>query len=148
MKITEHFTLDEFILSDYAIRNNIDNTPSSKEVTNIIQLCITVLEPLRKMIGSPMKILSGYRCPTLNTAIGGASSSQHIEGKAADIIVSNFTTEQLFNIIRYSDIQYDQLIQEFNRWVHISFDISKSKQRGEKLLATKDNSRTIYTKIT
>ena len=44
------------------------------------------LEELRKAVGNkPLVIRSGYRCPTHNRNVGGASKSQHIYGKAVDI---------------------------------------------------------------
>ena len=42
------------------------------------------LEHLRLAMGEPIPILSGYRCPTHNRAVGGASQSQHLTGRAFD----------------------------------------------------------------
>lgn len=43
------------------------------------------LETYRDKIGGPVTVVSGYRCPAHNKAVGGASSSQHMYGVATDI---------------------------------------------------------------
>jgi uncharacterized protein YcbK (DUF882 family) len=140
MKLSEHFTLEEFIRSDYATRNGINNTPSEEIIENLKNLCTVTLEPLRDIVKRPIQILSGYRCPELNTGIGGASNSQHLEGKAADIVVPQMSVDELFEIAsKYVD--YDQAIHEFSRWVHIS---SALPQRRMKLFAIKEDGKTVY----
>ena len=62
---------------------------------------ITGLEQLRAMLGVPIRILSGCRCPKHNAAVGGAKNSQHMLGKAADICVDatpdlRVSAEELF----------------------------------------------------
>jgi zinc D-Ala-D-Ala carboxypeptidase len=57
---------------------------------------VLMLEQLRTMIGSkPIVITSGYRCPTHNKATGGAANSQHMYGKAADILVNGMSPREL-----------------------------------------------------
>lgn len=46
---------------------------------------ISRLENLRAELGRPIKIVSGCRCCPHNSAVGGASRSQHTRGTAADI---------------------------------------------------------------
>lgn len=140
MKLSEHFSLEEFTRSDYAIRNGIDNTPSELVIVNLKNLCEYTLEPLRDIVKKPIQILSGYRCSELNKAIGGAENSQHVDGKASDIIVPGMSVDELFDIAsKY--VQYDQVIHEFSRWVHIS---TSNPSRRMKLWAVKDNGKTIY----
>lgn len=51
-------------------------------------LC-AVLEAVRAKVGGvPLAITSGYRCPDHNKAVGGSPQSQHLLGKAADIVSS------------------------------------------------------------
>jgi hypothetical protein len=48
------------------------------------------LETLRATLGGkPMVITSGYRCPEHNRRVGGAPKSQHMEGRAADVMQTN-----------------------------------------------------------
>lgn len=146
MNLSTNFTLEEFITSDTAKLKNIDNTPSKEVISNLNLLCSNILEPLRTLLNKPLYISSGYRCLELNTAIGGSKTSQHMEGKAADLKCKGLSTEDLFKFIINSNLKFDQVIQEFNRWVHISWN--SDNNRNEKLRATKDsNNHTIYTKI-
>ena len=85
MRLSNNFRLSEFTRSDTAKRLGIENECSSVEqVLNLAYLCHMVLQPLRDKFG-PIRITSGYRCPELNHAVGGASNSKHMRGEAADI---------------------------------------------------------------
>ena len=148
MQISEHFTLDELIDSEAGTRLNIEEqfTPSDAVVQNLKKLCVNILEPLRDIFKAPIIISSGYRCPRVNKAIGGSRTSQHIEGKAVDFKVIGYTVEEVFKTIVDSGVLFDQCIQEFNKWVHISYD--SKRVRREKIRATKGSKRnTVYTKI-
>lgn len=140
MNLSQHFTLSELTRSQTAVRRGIDNTPTPQVIHRLTLLCTNVLEPIRKGCGV-VAITSGYRSVTLNRAIGGAAGSQHTTGDAADINVPGTTIEQLFQWIKQSDIPYDQLIQEFNQWVHVSYS---DKPRGQCLRAVKQEGKTIY----
>ena len=143
MQLTTNFTLEEMVLSQTAIRQGIDNTPDAGTIENLRQLCVNVLEPFRALIGQPIHVDSGYRSVALNAAIGGVSTSQHCKGQAADIVVSGMTVDLLVAIAR--DLpQYDQLIHEFDSWMHISYN-PFNVQRKEVLKATKVNGKTVYT---
>lgn len=122
-QITKNFSLREMIHSDTAVKYGIRNVPNGKHLDNIISLCENVLQPLRDQLGVPVRISSGFRCRALNSHkdIGGAVNSQHTKGEAADIHAKGYTPQQLFDFIIKSGIVYDQLIQEFDEWVHISF---------------------------
>lgn len=145
MNLTPHFTLQEMTLSQIAVRNGIQNIPNTKQIANLTNLCVNILEPLRTMVGKPINVTSGFRNPIVNSLVSGSATSQHMKGEAADIHVEGLTTQQLFDIIRTSDLPYDQLIQEFDSWVHVSFS---AKTRRDTLVATKGlNNKTIITRI-
>ncbi|MBP5172402.1 MAG: hypothetical protein J6037_01675 [Bacteroidales bacterium] len=80
----KYFTNDEFTRSVTAAIKGYDNTPSDEVVANLHWLVEEFLDPLREAIGSPICISSGYRCRDLNTAVGGAETSAHLLGLAAD----------------------------------------------------------------
>ena len=142
--LSEHFSLPEFVVSQTAIRKGIDNTPPSEAIINLQQLCIHVLEPIRNALGV-VHISSGYRCPELNEAIGGAKTSQHVEGKASDIVVNDIPVDVVFDYIKRSNIDFDQMINEFDgAWLHISYN--PGKNRRECLLAKKIDGKTVYVK--
>lgn len=133
MKLSEHFTLEELVLSPTALRLEIDNTPSSSALSNLQSLAIEILEPLRLAWGKPIVVSSGYRCRKLNDAVGGAKNSQHLEGSAADIHTLSDLPEDnkaLFALtvamIREGKLRVGQLIDEYHfNWIHISLPSGK-----------------------
>lgn len=141
----KYFTIAELTKSATAQRRGIKNTPS-KEVTNSLTALIEkILDPLREAYGKPIIVDSGYRCPQLNAAVGGAASSQHVKGEAADIRTLTDTpaeNKKLFDLIIKLKLPFDQLIDEhgFN-WVHVSFG---PRHRRQILKAIKKNGKTCY----
>ena len=118
-QLSEHFTLEELSHSDIAVRLGIDNTPPIDLYDNLRRLCV-LLESVRKTIGKPILINSGYRSMALNQVVKGQTMSQHLIGCAADIRITGMTPDEVIQAIKYSDIQFDQMIREFDSWTHIS----------------------------
>lgn len=145
MNLTKDFTLEELIKSDYAIRHGIDNTPTQEQIENLRQLCINILQPLRDAIGVPIHIDSGFRYFEVNQGIGGSKTSQHCEGKAADLTTAEYNPMELVKKIFACKLPFDQLIEEFDEWAHVSFD--PSQNRRQILYATKIGGVTKYTPI-
>lgn len=148
MKLTENFYLSEFTKSSTAIRHGIRNEPRAIQVDNLILLCKHVLQPLRDWYGKPIRINSGFRSPGLNTYLGGAKSSQHMFGEAADIDTLR-DNKKLFDYIK-DNLTFDQLISEFGTednpgWIHVSY--CDKHNRGEVLRAEKINGKVTYTRI-
>lgn len=124
MRLSPHFTLEEMIYSDFAKKFKIDNVPSQQTIKNLGYLAHNLLEPLREYLGKPIIITSGYRCEKLNRKVGGSSSSQHLYGQAVDIWVQGISPQLLYEKIKQSGLDYDQLIHEKTKsaeWVHISY---------------------------
>lgn len=140
-KLSEHFSLSEFTISQEAARRGLDNTPTPEIVENMKALCENILEPLRTALG-PVVVTSGYRAPAVNVSIGGAQNSQHTEGKAADIHIPGVDLKTVFNYI-FRNLSFDQVIYEFGQWVHVSYDANK--RRGTGLLASHSAAGTVYT---
>lgn len=118
MKLTDHFTLEEMTLSETAARHGIENTPDAATIDNLRRLC-ALLEQLRSLVGQPVLITSGYRSPALNTLIGGARNSVHCLGLAADLFVPELSPRELARAVVDSHLEYDQLILEYDQWVHL-----------------------------
>ena len=122
-KLSEHFSLGEFVRSSTAQRMGIDNTPDAEAIENMRNLCTKVLEPLREHLGQPVVITSGFRSKRLNEAVGGVKQSQHLRGEAADLMVES--EKQAREWIRWmmDFLEFDQLILEKKGkkvWVHVS----------------------------
>lgn len=129
MQLSEHFTLAELTKSSTAKQLGIDNTPNAATIVTLTRLCQNLLEPIRKGLGYPIVVNSGYRCPKLNKAVGGSATSQHMNGEAVDIVCKHTTNAELFRLIehmmRSGEILVGQLIWEYGdagnpAWVHLS----------------------------
>lgn len=127
-----YFTINELTKSATAARRGINNTPDAAVKKNLELLVENILDPLREAWGAPIIVSSGYRCPKLNRAVGGAKASQHMFGQAADIhTVSDKPADnrKLFDLIRSLKLPFDQLINEYNyNWVHVSFGPRNRRQ--------------------
>ncbi|MDP3451806.1 MAG: D-Ala-D-Ala carboxypeptidase family metallohydrolase [Bacteroidales bacterium] len=120
--ISRHFNYEEFEFSQKANELGIDNQiPSDKIRFSIRLLVLNLLEPLRKIIQRPIIITSGYRCHTLNKAIGGAKNSQHLAGEAVDIHCGG-ALEVLFlaQVVLRHKLPFDQMILH-DSLLHLSF---------------------------
>lgn len=124
MQLSKHFSLAELTASSTAARKGIDNSLPYELLPNIKKLA-NGLEEVRDILDYPMIISSGYRCPELNRAIGGAKSSSHMNAEAADFLCPQFgDVEAICRAIVKSGIKFDQLIKESTKtsqWVHIGF---------------------------
>lgn len=158
-KLSENFTLEEMLVSSTARKYGIRNVPDATAKANLTLLCKDLLQPLRESYGKPVIVTSGYRCPQLNARTGGSRTSQHMKGQAADINdgvgykaggeARYEGNAKLFDFI-YRFGGYDQLINEFPdakgrpQWVHVSYNPTLKKQRGQALVAKKVNGKTVY----
>lgn len=141
----KYFTMNELCASATARRKGINNTPGKFEAANLTALVENVLDPLREAWGAPVIVTSGYRCRSLNAVVGGAKSSQHCTGQAADIRTVSDRPEdnrRLRDLIVMLDLPFDQLIDEFQcDWIHVSY---RPKPRKQILSAIRKNGTTIY----
>jgi hypothetical protein len=119
MLITPHFTLDEMTVSQLAAREGLDNNPPPAARANLQVLC-SALEQVRALFDAPIIVSSGYRSATVNARIGGSPASQHLQGLAADFTVVEVTPRDVVRRVSESAVPFDQLIFEFDQWVHLS----------------------------
>lgn len=135
MNLTKHFTLEELTASEIAARHDIDNIPSSPLILTNLKILAEGLESVRLLLGRPVIVNSGYRSILVNNLLGSKPTSQHTKGLAADIICPSFgTPKDIIKKIVSSDIKYDQVILEFDRWIHISFCEEGYKPRKQSLI--------------
>lgn len=138
IELSPHFTLAELTFSQAALRRGIDNTPSVPDIDNLRRLCVTVLEPLRDLLGVPLHVDSGYRSAILNTLVGGATNSAHMEGRAVDIVPKGMSIHEAFSKIHAAELPTDQTITECNAWIHVS--IANEGQPTRRLFMTASGS--------
>ena len=149
LQLTPHFKLSEFEKSTTATACGINNTVPSQYIPTLQQLCQEVLEPLRRFVGGPVVISSGYRCNQLNVKVGGAYASQHTLGEAADIQLPQTSYTAWDDNKRHTDMEvarrwfdfierntdFDQLILETSNgkdyWIHVSCRSNRKANRHQ-----------------
>jgi zinc D-Ala-D-Ala carboxypeptidase len=148
MKLTANFSLEELTKSETALRFGLDNTPNDQELSNLVALCESVLQPIRDHFGKGVKVNSGFRDPEVNAKVGGSKTSDHCKGMAADIEIPGVANADLAQFI-VDNMTFRQVILEFytpgipdSGWVHVSYDITDNKKQV--LTATKQNGKTVY----
>lgn len=126
--ISKDFSYCEFEKSAVAEKNDICNVITSFDVRDSIKALVDeVLQPLREAWGKPLHINSGYRCQTLNMAVGGVPASQHVRGEAADIAADK--PVELARMTKSLNLPYDQMIL-YPTFVHFSHKLN-GEQRGQ-----------------
>jgi hypothetical protein len=122
VKLSPHFSLDEFEVSEKAARLGLDNSVPPELMGDLLYTA-RALEVVRQALGGrPVIITSGYRSPEVNAEVGGSKNSQHMKGRAADFIVPGFGRPlEVCRRILEAGIVFDQLIHEYGRWAHCSF---------------------------
>jgi len=141
MQLSDHFTLEELTHSEVAERKNLDNTPNALEVSNLVRLA-ALLEEVRSLLNKPILLNSGFRSKAVNDSVGSKDTSKHRIGCAADIRVPGMTPKQVVAAVIASDIGYDQIIEEFGSWTHISVpDTAARPPRKQALIIDKAGTR-------
>ena len=128
-----NFSFSELLYSNTAEQYRIKNIPDLEEADNLLELIVYCLQPIRDKLGKPMIISSGYRCEELNNKIGGVKNSQHTKGQAVDFKVKGMTVKEVINFIVDNDFEFDQLINEHDMWVHISYAKGKNRKQVLKI---------------
>lgn len=147
MKLSPNFSLDELTKSEAAIRLGLDNSPTQEIISNLQELTVHILQPIRDKFG-PVVVTSGYRSPDVNKAIGGSATSDHCKGQAADFEVLGKDNRELAMWVS-ENMQFTQLILEFYKpgvpdsgWVHCSYVPGNLKRQV--LTAERIDGKTVY----
>jgi len=137
--LTKNFTLEELTITDH---REFDNEPNESERANLVRLAI-FLEQVKELLGSkPIMVNSGFRSKAVNDAVGSRDTSQHRIGCAADLRVPGMTPDEVVKAVIASDLQFDQVIREFDRWTHISVPSHPDdKPRRQALIIDKEGTR-------
>ncbi|CAN5719979.1 hypothetical protein BH10PSE18_BH10PSE18_50310 [soil metagenome] len=128
MNLTEHFTEAEFVASETASRQGLDNRlPGGLRPTAVLtcEMMERIRAELSRLAGREISIVvtSGYRAPAVNRAVGSSDTSDHPRATAVDFKAPAFGTP--FEIAsalapKVSELGIGQLIHEFGTWVHVS----------------------------
>ena len=139
MNLTPSFTLEELTHTDH---REFDNVPNEDELANLYRLA-DFLEQVKALLGGkPIIVNSAFRSKAVNDAVGSSDKSQHRRGCAADIRVPGMTPDEVVKAIVGSDLPYDQVIREFDRWTHVSIaNTDDSKPRSMALIIDKQGTR-------
>ena len=137
--LTKNFTLEELTHTDH---REFSNEPNESERANLVRLAV-FLEQVKELLGGkPIMVNSAFRSKAVNDAVGSKDSSQHRVGCAADLRVPGMTPNEVVQTIIASDLGFDQVIREFDRWTHISVpNHPDNKPRRQALIIDKQGTR-------
>jgi zinc D-Ala-D-Ala carboxypeptidase len=144
IQLTPNFTRNELLVSSTATRLGISNQPDSIEIEENLMKMAKFLQQVRDKLGKPIRILSVYRSPAVNKAVGGSKTSAHMKALAADIVVPGMSVKALCEFIK-NNFEYDQVIYEFGEsgWCHVGI-ANNGKKRLQLLTAQKVGGKTVY----
>jgi len=141
-KLTEHFNLEEMIVSPTAKKLGLSNVPTAEHIENMRYCCEKILEPVRAHFGKAVTINSSYRAPLVNKAVGGSKTSQHVNGQAIDFEIQGIDNKTVADWVA-DNLDFDQVILEFyaagdknSGWVHASIK-KEGGNRKQRLIAKK-----------
>ena len=137
--MTPHFSLAELTHTDH---REFDNVPNADETANLQRLA-ELLEKVKALLGNkPVMINSAFRCKQVNDAVGSKDTSQHRLGCAADIRIPGMLPDEVVRVVIASELPYDQIIREFDRWTHISVtNVAGASPRRQALIIDKTGTR-------
>ena len=141
MNLSPNFTLQELTVSEIAARRGLDNTPNATEVANLVRVA-ELLEQVRALLSKPILVNSAFRSKQVNDAVGSRDTSQHRLGCAADIRVPGMSPKQVVQACIDAKLPFDQVIEEFDSWTHISVPNTQEQQpRRQALIIDKTGTR-------
>jgi len=117
MELSDNFTLKEATKTE----TGLPNVPDEKAKAFAQLLAIFILQPIRNKFGR-YEINSWYRSSRVNRAVGGSSTSQHLEGQAADGYPEEADTYEVYKwIVEKSGLYFGQcIIYPVEGFIHIS----------------------------
>ena len=139
MKLSDHFSFEELTHTDH---REFDNTPNASELANLVRLA-GFLEKVKSLLDNrSVMVNSAFRSKQVNDAVGSKDSSQHRVGCAADLRIPNMTPDEVVRAVIASDLPFDQVIREFDRWTHISIpNTADAKPRRQALIIDRSGTR-------
>lgn len=118
--LSDHFTFHELTNTSHRHLLAANRAAGMEHVRPLKILCESLLEEVRDEFGAVV-VLSGFRAPALNAAVGGSPHSQHMRGEAADFFVPDASLPKVFAWLKNSGLVFHQLIYYPDRhFIHVS----------------------------
>lgn len=131
----DFFTWDELKVTSTGLPNN----PPTRAQTCLMILVAYFLDPLRRHLGRPIRITSGYRSDEVNLKVHGSKRSRHKTGEAADFKIEGLDVHAILAAIEELGLGYDQVIAYApRRGGHVHVQIcagAPSRHRKQRLWA-------------
>ena len=113
--LSDHFSRHEFACNCGCGKDTVDAE------------LLTICEIVREIEGGPVRVASGHRCRVHNQRAGGASKSQHLYGRAADLIVRDPEHTALILDQKFPD-KYG--IGVYDHWIHVDSRADRARWRA------------------
>lgn len=114
-RLSPHFQVREFACHD------------GSDALDIDLALVELLELIRAHFGGkPITVVSGYRTRAHNTRVGGASNSQHLYGRAADIKIKGVEPKEIFDALNRF---HRGGLGVYDSWVHV--DVRPQRARWD-----------------
>jgi len=124
VKLTTNFHRSEFECTD--------GSEMPLEVFNNVIEVAENLEVLRAHFNTPVNINSAYRSPVYNRSVGGAVNSQHLSGKAADVVMDGIPPSEVADAIEFlidCGLMKEGALGRYDTFTH--YDIRGTKARWD-----------------
>lgn len=108
-----------FRVREFRCRDGTDKILISKRLIELLQI-------IRDHFGAAVTINSGYRTASHNAAVGGAPKSQHLYGRAADIVVTGQSAINVYNYVNSVLPQYTGGIGCYRSGNYVHVDVRPS----------------------
>lgn len=124
----KNFEAAEFLRSRKADELGIINIPNQEQLSCGVKIADKAQE-LREALGIPMIITSGFRCPELNKAVGGAPRSKHMQFLAIDFIIKGLSPKEGVQKIKESGVSVDRCFVE-RKCIHMQIRMDESLNKN------------------
>ena len=144
-KVSENFVYGEIC------GFNSENTPSANHLINAMRVVYKLLQPIRNRYGA-VTVTSFQRNTSYNAKIGGAITSDHLEGNAVDFQIKGLDSIQMWDAFNWmkDNLNYKQLIFEEKNgvvWIHASYDIDNNKMQALKSHYSNKLNKMVYREV-
>ena len=91
---------------------------------------LDLLEAVRRYFKAPVTVTSGMRCVSHNITIGGKPGSQHLLGKAADIVVKGVEPDR---VAAFAEglLEFKGGIGRYQKFTHLDVRDAKARWAGQ-----------------